>query len=135
MSTCRPNFYKYPGQFQPCPAYIYLYKSGKIKTGYCGEMNATPADVFNGLTLAWEIDAALMENEIDDLLEKIQPDIDVILANSEIKYTSNGNLTRIKNEEARRASERIESICYGNMTTEWEHCEDDNCRYCNQDVC
>jgi hypothetical protein len=134
MSTCRPNFYKYPTRHLAQPAHAYLYQDGTVDTRFSGEINATPSDVFVGLTRRWPIDEKLTDSEIGDLLEKIQPDIDIIIANSEISW-SGSNIRRKMYDTARQADERIEQICRDIISNEFEPCADENCKYCNQEKC
>jgi hypothetical protein len=127
----RPNFVQFDSQFEPQRAYLILDETNHLYTDYTGVVGGgVSSDVFNGLTLRWEIDQRLTSTEIENLLIDVKPLVKIILDDSEIDYV-NSNRTRKLGERAKKADIELQQYCELHAITEnYDQCDDENCRYC-----
>jgi hypothetical protein len=135
MSTCKPLWEKYPGQNEAQPAYVQICEDGEIFAASNAEIgNAVPESVWNGRDQRFEISNQLSNKQIEVLLEELKPLVADFANCSEVDWDNSNHRRKITDEKAWEIlMGRIESICESYEPDEWEHCENEDCEYCNQD--
>jgi hypothetical protein len=126
----RPLLRHYDGEYFNQPAYLYIDSDNTFYCDYTGCVGGgAPSDVHNGLTLRFAIDEKLVQSEIDELLEKVKPLVEKLIANSEIDY-NNCNRTRVINEVGMDVYHDIERLCELHISQDFDQCGDEECGFC-----
>jgi len=128
MITCknRPLYCRNENDSKAYEAYIEMTENGKIVTDCSPNDAGTPMHIYNGLGLRWSIDPNLTAGEINALLEEVEPLINILYKDSEIKWDGR-NYRRDYNEELEIM---IINLCEKTKTWVHDGCEDYSCIYC-----
>jgi len=129
--SCKPLWYRYPGQCQAQPAYLEISKEGKIHCDWNGEIgNACPVRVWHNIDMRFPISNELSDDQIEQLIADVQPLADKLLDLTEVDWDGNNHRRKIKGE-ARDVYDHISHICDDLVPDHVEPCDDESCDHCN----
>ena len=108
-----PLFHQYDGQFEPQPAYLEIdLESGVVEVDYSGEIgSAVPVRVWNEIVRRYSINPDLTADELNWLLDLIEPLAKQVLAGADIRWDGSNYRGYLDSAEADDADAEIERIC------------------------
>jgi len=108
-----PLYHHYDGQFQPQPAYLEIdLESGVVEVDYSEVIGGgVGMRVWNNVVLRYPINPDLVTSELNELLDKIEPLADQIVAGSECRWDNSNWCGFLCTTEAEDANTKIERIC------------------------
>ena len=108
-----PLYHHYDGQLQPQPAYLEIdLESGVVEVDYSEVIGGgVGMRVWNNVVLRYPINPDLVTSELNELLDKIEPLADQIVAGSECRWDNSNWRGFLCTADAEDANTKIERIC------------------------
>lgn len=106
-----PVFLKYENRSSPQSSFIFLDCNGTVFADFIpGPEGSISDDIYFQRILSWQIPSTISGNELDSLISKIKPLLEMIFQGFSIDKRTE-NYIGVLNEDARFVSNRIDSIC------------------------
>lgn len=110
-----PLYRKYPGQFEPQKAYIFLdLESGECGADYSGEIgNAIPSRQWHNIVLTFAISPYYMADKIESVINDNAEFFQALLDNSAVEWDGNNYRGKITDEKLNERVMEWDMLCQG----------------------